>query len=155
MKYSRWHWPLTHAICPVFAWRCSEVAEQKIPHCNKHLLGIALHIGLCWRRFAGQMSIRNVYLVSRPETFCACEPANLPAKAGKLRSIFIKVVKIQKTSNSSVKHVHLSFRLAREVKIELSLCFCLIPRTSVLGVNLVSTFISWGAVAHLLMRCTA
>lgn len=97
----------------------------------------------------------NVYLVSRPETFCACEPANHPAKAGKLRSIFIKGVKIQKMSNSSVKHVYLSFRLAKEVKVELSLCFFLIPRKSILGFNLVSTLISWGAVAHLLMHCTA
>lgn len=96
----------------------------------------------------------NGYTVSRPESFCVCEPANHPAQAGKLCSIFIKGVKIQ-MSNSSVHHAHLSFRLTREVKIELSLCFFLIPRKSILGVNLGSTFISWGAVGHLLMHRAA
>lgn len=45
--------PFPCAICPVFAWRCSEVVKQKIPCYSQHLLGITLHTGICWRRFTG------------------------------------------------------------------------------------------------------
>lgn len=54
--------PFPCAICPVFAWRCSEVVEQKIPCYSQHLLGITLHTGICWRRFTGRSDEMAVWL---------------------------------------------------------------------------------------------
>lgn len=44
-------------------------------------------------------------------------------KDGKLHSIVVNGVEMQKISNSCLRHVYLNFRLTREMKVVLSLCF--------------------------------
>lgn len=76
----------------------------------------------------------NGCMVSRLGIFCVIQPNTLQ-KDGKLCSISMKGVKIQKMLNNYLKHAYLSFRLMREVKIVLPLCFFSFPRKSIFVVN--------------------
>lgn len=128
--------PFPCAIRPVFAWRCSEVVEQKIP---------------CYRpAYAGDYSSHwymlkeihwtkwwNGCVPSKLEIFFECDPAKCPVKLCSFFS-FLKGVKIPKMLSRSLKCAYLSFRLIREVKIVLLLL--LIPRESTLGADWSSSF---------------